>query len=201
MFSLSAVEKVTLARDHKVARWLVEGLTCLVSEDLSPDELEEAVGARTAFRLVTIRYKSFSSSLGSPIFINGAKRTGFSAAAVHCGNCAKPFFNEEFKCQSCASIILKGTPGSIYMGSTSGATGHTHSGIGDCFHLNLQQIYCSLCSRRVIVGNTSCSSCARVLPYISNILLSLCCELRFSVPVTEALVRDLFKDEIREYDI
>ncbi|KAJ2935029.1 hypothetical protein H1R20_g2044, partial [Candolleomyces eurysporus] len=53
--SLSPIEKVTLSRAHKVAKWLKEGLNEIVTQEeaLKPDELKIHLGLETAFRLNT----------------------------------------------------------------------------------------------------------------------------------------------------
>ncbi|KAJ3529027.1 hypothetical protein NMY22_g9166 [Coprinellus aureogranulatus] len=57
-FTLSPMEKVQLARDYKVATWLIEGLTSITSGDpkLSADELEAAwLTGRTALIRILLR--------------------------------------------------------------------------------------------------------------------------------------------------
>ncbi|KAF6750639.1 hypothetical protein DFP72DRAFT_909703 [Ephemerocybe angulata] len=55
--ALDPVEKITLAREHRISKWFIQGLTSLVKDDLklSLDELEDSVGLRTAYRIVGIK--------------------------------------------------------------------------------------------------------------------------------------------------
>lgn len=158
------------------------------------------MGARTAFRLATIRNKAFSNQFFTPISINGAQRTGFSTANIHCGSCIQPLINEEFRCQSCAMILQRDIPGTIYMGSASTTTVSNRGDIGDCFLLGIRYILCVSCSRSVIVGNAPCGSCLGVHVQNSSVFVSLFRKPCSSMPSTEASIRDLFTDEIREYD-
>ncbi|KAF5341054.1 hypothetical protein D9611_006151 [Ephemerocybe angulata] len=60
---LSPVEKITLAREHRVSKWFIQGLTSLVEDNLklSLDELEASVGLRTAYRILGIKHEHCSS--------------------------------------------------------------------------------------------------------------------------------------------
>lgn len=206
-FGLTAVEKVALARDHKVASWLVEGLTSLASEDLSPDALEEAVGIRTAFRLATLRNKTLSSSMMSSRFIDGSKRSSLALDSLYCVYCVKPLFSQEVRCHSCAKKLEKTTPGTIYMGRESTHTVHNRIETGDCFHFSIQFLLCSSCHSRVIADDTRCPFCAATYapptyPFdirTSEHLLVSCSPT--PTPSSETSVREVFKDEIREYDM
>ncbi|KAJ2924433.1 hypothetical protein H1R20_g12656, partial [Candolleomyces eurysporus] len=55
--SLTSIEKVTLARDHKAAKWLKEGLNEVLTNinALTPDELKSQLGLETAFQLMWIQ--------------------------------------------------------------------------------------------------------------------------------------------------
>ncbi|RXW13601.1 hypothetical protein EST38_g12251 [Candolleomyces aberdarensis] len=61
--SLASCEKVTLARAHKVAKWLREGLSEIVTQEevLNPIELKSQVGIETAFMLMWIQNQTLRS--------------------------------------------------------------------------------------------------------------------------------------------
>ncbi|RXW14144.1 hypothetical protein EST38_g11713 [Candolleomyces aberdarensis] len=63
---LTSIEKVILARDHEVAKWLKEGLNEIVTNKngLKPDELKSHLGLETAFHLMWIQNQSLN---GVPI--------------------------------------------------------------------------------------------------------------------------------------
>ncbi|KAF6750655.1 hypothetical protein DFP72DRAFT_774324, partial [Ephemerocybe angulata] len=52
---LSPAERVTLAREHRVSKWFFQGVTSLVKDALSLDDLEASVGIRTAYRILGIK--------------------------------------------------------------------------------------------------------------------------------------------------
>lgn len=161
------------------------------------------MGIRTAFRLAMIRNKMLSSSTVSPISINGTKRCGFALAVLRCGFCVKPFIKDEFRCQSCTKPLEKGTPATIYK-APGGATStiYSHAEIGECFYLQVQYIHCSSCSRPAIANSTPCPACAAQHGPGTDIYISLVCEpCSAPAPSSETSVREVFKDEISEYDM
>ncbi|KAF6760920.1 hypothetical protein DFP72DRAFT_881796 [Ephemerocybe angulata] len=63
-FQLDPSEKIILAREHRVSKWFIEGITSLVKDDpnLSLDDLEACVGLRTAYRIVGIKLEQCNAS-------------------------------------------------------------------------------------------------------------------------------------------
>ncbi|KAF5341244.1 hypothetical protein D9611_006149 [Ephemerocybe angulata] len=59
---LSPTEKITLAREHRISKWFFQGVTSLVKDNLSLDDLETSVGIRTAYRILGIKLECNSCS-------------------------------------------------------------------------------------------------------------------------------------------
>ncbi|KAJ3523533.1 hypothetical protein NMY22_g11397 [Coprinellus aureogranulatus] len=202
-FDLTPLDKVALGREHKVTSWLVDGLTSLAVEEMSPDALEEAVGLRTAFRIAVMQAKPRSLGLVNTVVVNGTKRTGVTLSALYCAYCLKPFMGELFNCQSCRRSLEYTTPGTAYI--QAGMSGvMVESALGSCFYFNVQHIHCTSCAQRAITGNIACHSCSRSTSYTDNVYA--CHDPgASSAPTTkpsslEALVREVFHDEIQECD-
>ncbi|KAJ2926569.1 hypothetical protein H1R20_g10529, partial [Candolleomyces eurysporus] len=110
--SLTSVEKVTLARAHKVAMWLKEGLNDLVKDiqTLQPDELKSQLGIETAFRLMWIQNQSFKHSQVPEV------GSGFLITLGTLG-CPKghPVFASPASCLSCDQKISIDDPEAIYL--------------------------------------------------------------------------------------
>ncbi|RXW16738.1 hypothetical protein EST38_g9117 [Candolleomyces aberdarensis] len=110
--SLTSAEKVTLARAHKVAKWLKEGLNDLVKDiqTLQPDELKAQLGVETAFRLMWIQNQSFKQSQAPAV------GSGFliTLGTLGCSN-GHPVFAGPANCFSCGQKILLDDPEAIYL--------------------------------------------------------------------------------------
>ncbi|RXW11801.1 hypothetical protein EST38_g14054 [Candolleomyces aberdarensis] len=101
--SLSPVEKVTLARDHKVAKWLQEGLNEILTQEdtLEPVELKSHLGLETAFRLVWIQNQSFKRpqiSMDDPEAMYVHLMSVQNLRCKHCSN--QPLPNGTYICPS-----------------------------------------------------------------------------------------------------
>ncbi|TEB24875.1 hypothetical protein FA13DRAFT_1738887 [Coprinellus micaceus] len=194
-FDLAPVEKVTLARDHRVASWLVEGLTSLTlrETELSPDQLEEAVGLQTAFRIVSIQVAGLT------------KATGLSTSAIRCGGCYKPCLEDQFACHSCSKVLSSEGTVAMYI-ATSSVSGNNiyNCDSGVQFGFPSQYLYCNSCSRRAITRYTNCKLCSTCVCNGSanfQIYASFGQVPQDTRPSTEIVVRTTFKDEIQEYDL
>ncbi|TEB24871.1 hypothetical protein FA13DRAFT_1738881 [Coprinellus micaceus] len=153
-FSLPATEKVKLAREHKVASWLIEGLTSLAcgTPELSIDALEEAVTARTALRIVSIqmnaRAKPVLIPAGLPL---RSSLAGIPLSSLCCARCCLPCVPEIFECHSCTRACRPNDI--IYIPSTTSGLGVTvHEAEKVYLNVNVQFLYClsshiSICLR------------------------------------------------------
>lgn len=196
-FVLTAVEKVTLARDHKVAAWLVEGLSGLTFGEearMSPDALEEAVGTRTAFRVARIQAELAHSATVIPVTNQGTLRTEVNLTALRCVHCEKPLVvKTPFACEGCNEGISVGWLNiSSFNVSIRGSEFQ--------FGFSCGSLYCKSCQRRVVSSSFCCASCSRTVVHNHTIWASLS-----SVGSSDALsgatrIREVFADEIREYD-
>ncbi|KAJ2926567.1 hypothetical protein H1R20_g10527, partial [Candolleomyces eurysporus] len=111
--SLSPIEKVVLARAHKVAKWLKEGLTEIVTEDpIRPLEDLERLGLKTACRLLWIRDQTVPHK-AAPV-------QGFN---VTLGSLACPsghvMFPAARNCSGCSRSISVDDPEAIYLYNSS----------------------------------------------------------------------------------
>ena len=110
--SLSPVEKVTLARDHKVAKWLKEGLNEIVTQEeiLEPDELKSYLGLETAFRLVWIQNQSFRRP-------QVQSNPSITLGSLGCHN-DHLLYTSPTSCKSCHQQISMDDPEAMYVHST-----------------------------------------------------------------------------------
>jgi hypothetical protein len=98
--ALSPVEKVLLARAHRVAAWLVEGVTSLVLLNSHPLEDLATLGWETAARILWIRDNS-SPSLHVP------NTLCFRRDAIKCLHCSSSasLINCNQDCYSCRQAV------------------------------------------------------------------------------------------------
>ncbi|RXW18431.1 hypothetical protein EST38_g7425 [Candolleomyces aberdarensis] len=121
--SLSPVKKVVLARAHKVAKWLKEGLTEILTENpVRPLDELETLGLKTACHLLWIRDRTAShkaNGLGFSITISSLVCPGGHAmftSALSCNGCARPILiddTEAIHLYDTSSVQIKdsGNPG------------------------------------------------------------------------------------------
>ncbi|KAJ2924443.1 hypothetical protein H1R20_g12648, partial [Candolleomyces eurysporus] len=109
--SLTSIEKVTLARDHEVAKWLKEGLNEIVNNKngLKPDELKCHLGLETAFRLMWIQNQSLN---GTPVQSGVVMLKALGCSEM---SCASAMFKVPQNCIGCSRRILPDDPEAIYL--------------------------------------------------------------------------------------
>ncbi|TEB28176.1 hypothetical protein FA13DRAFT_1690812 [Coprinellus micaceus] len=202
-FGLTAVDKIALGLDHKVVSWLLEGLTTVVSKvhEFPVDGLEEAVGLRTAYRIAGVRSKTNSGAATTSITVGGNQCAAFPLTAIHCGFCCKLVVMGGLGCQSCSKTLGNDILGAIYMSPTADTSKVSLNSTvgGHCFYLQAQNINCTLCHRPAIPHGITCPSCSNHHLNTTNIYLSLCPPSPSqTVPSTEDLVREVFKNAIEE---
>ncbi|RXW14142.1 hypothetical protein EST38_g11711 [Candolleomyces aberdarensis] len=122
--SLSPVEKVTLARAHKVAKWLKEGLNEIVTQEeaLKPDELKAHLGLETAFRLMWIQIQSSKRP-------QVASNPRITLGSLGCCN-GHPVFTSPKTCMHCTGVISIGDPEAMYVDlSCTGTYKYSNTGL------------------------------------------------------------------------
>ncbi|KAJ3523532.1 hypothetical protein NMY22_g11398 [Coprinellus aureogranulatus] len=200
--ALTPVEKVTLARDHKIAPWLVEGLKSLTSDtELSPDALEEVVGLRTAFQLTAVRLKL--ATIASQFTTVRQPQGNWAGVRIRdiCQNCCyKPFVKDKtITCMSCSKSLQTDQAGVIYIKaqpSLRATYWDTH------FCLKFSDLFCSSCDSQFITGATTCQNCGKTHLNFDTLLIYLGFHSSTARGVsvqTDALIQETFKEEIHEY--
>jgi hypothetical protein len=198
--SLTPVEKVTLARAHKVAKWLKEGLSeILVQEEtLQPDELEAHLGLRTAFHLVWIRNQL---SAKAAQVANGSilRITLGSLGCSQCGNAPILFLRY---CKSCGHPIEKDDPLHPQIPVDSLVRSTCSSG-GIEFYVALSDLRCKHCSKSPYPSLVSVA-CRLCNSHVSSQSLKLVFpSIAPSPPDTNAVmvkVEEVFKEELASYE-
>lgn len=201
-FSLTPSEKVNLGLEHKVSSWLVEGLTALVSGELSPDSLEEAFGLRMAYRIASMQLLSRKPTMVSTVMVGGQHRTGVSLSALYCGCCIERFVKEKIKCNSCSAELNPTAPGTGYLDGTISPVMVGHS-LGSCFYFSVDCVYCSACSGKMIHESFPCHSCSHSTSLTENVYA--CHDppiyVHHRASSIELSIRETFRDEIQECDL
>ncbi|TFK16503.1 hypothetical protein FA15DRAFT_676659, partial [Coprinopsis marcescibilis] len=126
---LKPAEKVQLARDHRVGKWLREGVTALTEGEPTPIEDLEALGWKTAALLCFIhnhRTKPQPQSAGR-----------FTMASIKCAYCttSSSLITAE---QICSGCRIKVTPESVLCSPSLGSTTP-----GTQYNIYLQNMRCS----------------------------------------------------------
>jgi hypothetical protein len=190
--TLTAVEKVVLAQSHKVAKWLTEGLTEIVTEDpIRPFDELKSLGLETASLLLWIRDQTVSR----------ANVQGFDVTlgGLGCNSCKAAMFTSAANCRVCNQEILIDDPEALYLPNCSVQIQDTGTRPGRSqVVLNLQSLRCRHCNNYPLNLTTySCPSCSYSVGYTSFRLLftGLCGKRRADVTVEE-----VFKEEIASYE-
>lgn len=196
------MEKVSLSREHKVEKWLVEGLTSLASgePELSPDELEQAIGLRASFRIVGIQNKALSKPMITSSLIDGGNATRLALSVLHCGYCVKPMIASECTCQSCHQSAEPGTLGPVYISSSTTTSMLNRADVGLSFYFRLDSLLCYACSRSFMPGGMKCAACNKNNTSSINLIIPLASSRVLGCSM-EAMVREVFKEEIEECDM
>ena len=180
---LSPIEKVRLARAHRVSTWLDEGITSLALSDDSRPTLEElaTLGWETAARILWIRDNSGSSLMPSQI-------PHFTKDSIKCGHCSSssslmPGVHDCYHCNRAVSGELTCTdPGLLVSGCTDRL-------------VQLMAIRCGSCSRpnAFYSVNIRCSSCQMTSSRSSNVKIT---PKRWS-----QMIKEMFGEEIKSYEL
>ncbi|KAJ2924437.1 hypothetical protein H1R20_g12652, partial [Candolleomyces eurysporus] len=200
--SLTSIEKVTLARDHEVAKWLKEGLNEIVNNKngLKPDELKSHLGLETAFRLMWIQ-NQFLNSTSVQSGVVSLKALG--CPGVSCGT-AK--FKSPRYCLSCSRKILPDDPDAIYLCHNASVRVQDVSTSGPTrtqFLVKLADLRCRHCSDCPLMSKSiagygcSSSSCAKVVCPTDSFRLLLTDGA--SQNASDKNVDEVFKEEIASY--
>lgn len=194
---LTPAEKVTLARDHKVGPWFIEGIASLTSAlELSPDVLEEAVGLRTAFRISTIRLRLCAGVAFATLRLPNGAFTGLRIADLRYGCCWKTFPKDKtMLCHSCSQEVPASEVGRIYLNLAP--TLYTSSW-NSHFKFTVQDIFCSSCNQRFITQTTTCLN-RNVQHAAGPLYIFLASYSGDPKLASDKLIREFFKDEINEY--
>ena len=150
--SLDALEKVVLARAHKVAKWLREGLREIASEEVfrSAVDLESQLGLRTAFRLLWIlREKSL-----------GQGEEYITLRSIGCSSCGGTLLKEDHGCKSCNRKLGLDDRGAVYCTGGLSATSDQGRPSKIVTYLNGDWLGCTICQGNPITGYINCPSCS-----------------------------------------
>ncbi|CAA7263125.1 unnamed protein product [Cyclocybe aegerita] len=177
------MEKILLARAHKVAAWLNEGVTSLVNDVPSP-ELEDiaTLGWETAARILWIRDKS-SLSRSTPNILR------FRRDDIKCAQCSSPssLINVNHNCYNCGQAVPADAeltfPGP---GSTSGTTDRL------VMFRTIQHGKCGTGSPFYSFG-VSCSACSSYSGPTHNVRITL-------GKVAKDMIKEMFGEEIKDYE-
>ncbi|KAJ2924440.1 hypothetical protein H1R20_g12646, partial [Candolleomyces eurysporus] len=189
--SLSPFEKVTLARAHKVVKWLKEGLNEIVTQEeaLKPDELKAHVGLETAFRLMWIQIQSLKRP-------QVALNPRITLGSLGCYN-GHAVFTGPRNCKYCSREISIGDPEAMYMDPSPTVT-YKHGDAGIELGMNLANLRCKNCSYTPIYCKSySCPSCGSSTPYASFWIISSPAQNTNADTVS---VEEVFKEEIASYE-
>jgi len=186
-FVLSAWEKVHLARAHKVAAWLEEGVNSLASSEPKATLQDLAtLGWETAARILWIR-----DHLIRPQPLMPVNTLYFRGDEVKCPFCPSlaTLMKSGFTCGSCQQVVCADAeltaPGP---GIISGTIRAIPLGAIKCGYLN--------CQRDVLPGGygMKCHSCANLLGSGIKVLITPKRDLK-------EMIEETFGEEIRKYKL
>ncbi|KIM37706.1 hypothetical protein M413DRAFT_253968 [Hebeloma cylindrosporum] len=193
-FVLSPMEKIHLARAHKVAAWLDEGVTSLVSMDQKPTLADLAtLGWETAAQILWIRDNSpHSQSLIPAVTLH------FKGAAIWCAACTtlrRLIDMNHFTCNVCKYDVVADTElVAIGPGTMSGRTDRL---------VPFKDILCGTTNCRAPIFSSNYLTCdycgthnriyARVTP--SRITPTI------ASPGLKGMIEETFGEEIKKYKV
>ncbi|KAJ2921992.1 hypothetical protein H1R20_g15101, partial [Candolleomyces eurysporus] len=198
--TLSPMEKVVLAREYEVAKWLREGLNEIVSEYpiRPPAELKSQLGADTACTLMWIQNQALPAHLG----------TGFilSLGLLGCTSCQRAMFSNDRNCASCTQTISVNDRHALYFAPGASITGivrtqHTlvRGPAPTDFVINLLDLMCRGCSNCAFTsGNYICPSCALSTGYQHFRLITS--NSTIDIGISSQKILEEFGDEIARYE-
>ncbi|KAH6885649.1 hypothetical protein BKA70DRAFT_1337499 [Coprinopsis sp. MPI-PUGE-AT-0042] len=98
-FEMPPIEKILLARAHKVAKWLEEGLKSLVEG--TPKEIEELSALDCWETIARVLSMTVTHT------VNAAKPSApeFKLEQLKCKSCNKSMFSSQFNCYQCGALL------------------------------------------------------------------------------------------------
>ena len=179
-FVLSPIEKIDLARVHKVAAWMEEGVTSLVNSDAKPTLHDlSTLGWETAAQILWIRDNLPGNT------------HRFRRDEIKCGYCtsSNSLINSNWNCCSCYQAVpVDAQLTATGPGAVSGLTGRIFQfRMIQCGHLNCRGAIFSTIS-------VYCSTCSMYLSANHNIRIT---------PMKQAkeLIEEIFGEEIKNYEV
>lgn len=176
---ISPVEKILLARAHKVGAWLDEGLAALVRSDYRPTFEELAtLGWETAARILWIRDSS----------INGSNPLRFRRDDIKCTGCSSSLslIKDSHICDNCENVILADEELIFTSPDSNSASGLTDR------HVSLRAIQSSRCGGNPFYSSGFyCQSCSQYV--VANRLVR--------IAGRERMIKEMFGEEIKEYEL
>ncbi|CAA7271197.1 unnamed protein product [Cyclocybe aegerita] len=176
---LSPIEKVVLARTHKVGAWLEEGLCSLASSDHRPTLADLAtLGWETAAQILWIRDISHS-----PLNVPNTLR--IRRDAIQCGFCTSPssLINSAYNCYDCGQPVPAEAK-LTYSGPSSATTTAERL-------IAVKGIQCDKCGKGPFKSlNVHCNFCSRTSTHGSNVRIT---------PNNKDTIEEIFGAEIKDY--
>ena len=166
--------------------------------ELSIDALEEAVTARTALRIVSIQMDAQAKPVLMPASWGHNMLAGFTLSSLCCGRCYFPCVPDMLNCHTCGRVC--NPYDMIFIPSlTSGLGVVVHEAGKVYMNVGFQFLFCLSCRQRLLLRDTPCKCCQSSITPQSQLYLSPPYHHK-SPEAIEAMVRDVFKAEISEYE-
>jgi len=183
--TLSAVEKIVLARAHKVAPWMEEGVTRLATGD-PRSTLEDfaTLGWETAAKILWIRD---NASRSSPTASN-VLHFKFRKDSIKCGNCSSPSSVIKFtlNCADCRTAVTANTELTFHGPALlSGAADRV---------VQLKAIECGKCGGKpfsVLYNTYYCSACSSPVGSGYNVRIT----------PNKEMIEEMFGEDIKDYEL
>ena len=199
---LSNVDKVNLGREHGVASWLLEGVARLVEREpeMSADDLEAALGLRTAFKIVSLQARFVNNGPISTVMISGTLYPSVPISALRCCSCLGQLITPtSFACQSCSKSIGTDDRRAVYLSVYTSAWPTTQQGL-PAFPVVMNQVHCASCTKPLFVTTVTCASCGLGrAPCWAVYAMRGPAWLGIYTP--SSAIRDVFKDELASCDM
>jgi len=182
--TLSPVEKIVLARAHKVAPWMEEGVSRLASGDpRSTFEDFATLGWETAARILWIRD---NASRSSPTASN-ALHFKFRKDSIKCGNCpsSASVINFDHNCTTCRIAVTANTELSFHgFASLSGTADRL---------VQFKAIECGKCGRKLFstFATYHCSCSSGSFGVNDNV----------RVTPNKEMIEEMFGEDIKDYEL
>jgi len=186
--ALTSIEKIQLAREYSVAKWMEEGLISLVTGGYRLTHADlTTLGWETSALILWIRDNSIPS-LSSPF--------RFTQDMIQCRNCSSNLTSEslgsELECYSCDLRLPLGIGEHTVPVASFSVENASELGKFDPGPLvKLEDIRCSACECRFYSKSFRCPSCS-----VSKSMVRIALKKRIDEKIDE-----VFGDEIREYKL